>query len=77
MEVKYCCICNSKLKIIKVDGILSPVCMKCRKIAIGYTIKEKSLIKDLQEDFLECDYYKIENILIILRNYLSKLKEGG
>ena len=76
-ENRFCCICNSKIREKKVDGILTRVCMKCQKITGGYKKEEKYFVKELREYFQESDYYMIESIILILRSYLRKKAENN
>lgn len=75
MKNRYCCICDNKIEEKKVDEILTYVCMKCQKITGGYKKEEEYFVKKLREHFLEDDYWRIEDIVMILRDYLRRKNE--
>jgi hypothetical protein len=76
-EKRYCFRCNKKLETKNVDGIPATVCMKCRITTPGYKKEEVYFVKELQKYLNENEYYLIDGIVYILREYLEKIREVG
>lgn len=74
---RYCCVCDTEIEEWTITDkdigdSLEDVCKKCSKITYGYFKEEKELVKSLRNYLSPNDYWRIEYIIIIFRNFLRK-----
>jgi len=78
LDTRYCCICDKptvkKKRFEEQTGRFQgewDTCDSCFRFCVGYTDKERPVIKALKKVILPYNYWKIEDIMIQLRKVVN------